>query len=438
MRDKPPGNAIQLGSRPLCDLIRPMYHPLSLFVGLRYTRSRRRNHFISFISLISTLGIALGVVVLITVLSVMNGFHKEVRERILGMASHGDVQALDGRMSDWQEAMRLAREHPRVLGAAPYIEGQAMLSHRREVTGAIVRGVDPALESEVVEVGKHMLTGSLSDLEPGKFRIILGRELANVLGATVGDKVTVIVPQITVTVAGSLPRLKRFTVSGLFEVGMGEYDRGVAMVNIRDAAVLQQLGEAVTGVRLRIDDVWMAQQVGFELANSLKGRYRVLNWTDYHRNFFAALKMEKRMMGLLLFFIVVIAAFNIVSTLVMMVVDKQSDIAILKTFGASPGQIMRIFIVQGATLGAIGTLVGIVAGLGLALNIESAVAAVEQAFGIRFIDPSIYYIAKLPSDVQAMDVALVGVGSFLLSLLMTLAPAWRAYRTQPAEALRYE
>ncbi|MGB5650020.1 MAG: ABC transporter permease, partial [Sedimenticolaceae bacterium] len=304
---------------------------------------------------------ALGVVVLITVLSVMNGFHKEVRERILGMASHGDVQALDGRMSDWQEAMRLAREHPRVLGAAPYIEGQAMLSHRREVTGAIVRGVDPALESEVVEVGKHMLTGSLSDLEPGKFRIILGRELANVLGATVGDKVTVIVPQITVTVAGSLPRLKRFTVSGLFEVGMGEYDRGVAMVNIRDAAVLQQLGEAVTGVRLRIDDVWMAQQVGFELANSLKGRYRVLNWTDYHRNFFAALKMEKRMMGLLLFFIVVIAAFNIVSTLVMMVVDKQSDIAILKTFGASPGQIMRIFIVQGATLGAIGTLVGVVA-----------------------------------------------------------------------------
>jgi len=415
-----------------------MYHPLSLFVGLRYTRSRRRNHFISFISLISTLGIALGVVVLITVLSVMNGFHKEVRERILGMASHGDVQALDGRMQDWQEAMRLAREHPRVRGTAPYIEGQAMLSHRREVTGAIVRGIDPAQEPDVVEVGKHMLKGSLSDLEPGEFRIILGRELANVLGVTIGDKVTVIVPQITVTVAGSLPRLKRFTVSGLFEVGMGEYDRGVAMVNIQDAALLQQLGEAVTGVRLRLDDVWMARQVSFELAESMQGRYRVLNWTDYHRNFFAALKMEKRMMGLLLFFIVVIAAFNIVSTLVMMVVDKQSDIAILKTFGASPGQIMRIFIVQGAVLGAIGTLVGIAAGLGLALNIESAVAAVERAFGIQFIDPSIYYIAKLPSDVQAMDVLLVGVGSFLLSLLMTLAPAWRAYRTQPAEALRYE
>ena len=415
-----------------------MYHPLSLFVGLRYTRSRRRNHFISFISLISTLGIALGVVVLITVLSVMNGFHKEVRERILGMASHGDVQAIDGRMHDWREAMSLAREHPRVRGAAPYIEGQAMLSHRREVTGAIVRGVDPAFEPQVVDVAEHMVSGALTDLEAGEFRIILGRELANVLGVAVGDKVTVIVPQITVTVAGSMPRLKRFTVSGIFEVGMGEYDRGVAMVNIHDAALLQQLGEAVSGVKLRIDDVWMARQVSFELAQALEGRYRVLNWTDYHRNFFAALKMEKRMMGLLLFFIVVIAAFNIVSTLVMMVVDKQSDIAILKTFGASPGQVMRIFIVQGATLGAIGTLVGVVAGLGLALNIESVVAAVEQVFGIQFIDPSIYYIAKLPSDVQAVDVMLVGIGSFLLSLLMTLVPAWRAYRTQPAEALRYE
>lgn len=415
-----------------------MFHPLALFVGLRYTRSRRRNHFISFISLISTVGIALGVIVLITVLSVMNGFHKEVRERILGMASHGDIQAVDGRMEDWRDAMALARRHPRVLGAAPYVEGQAMLSHAREVTGAVVRGVDPALEPEVVDVGAHMVAGSLNDLEPGAFRIILGRELAQVLGVTVGDKVTVIVPQITVTVAGSMPRMKRFTVSGLFEVGMGEYDRGVGIVHIADAGLLQQLGDAVTGVRLRIDDVWRAQEVGFELADSLQGRFRVLNWTDYHRNFFAALKMEKRMMGLLLFFIVVIAAFNIVSTLVMMVVDKQSDIAILKTFGASPAQVMRIFIVQGATLGAIGTLIGVVAGLALALNIEPAVAAVERIFDVQFIDPSIYYIAKLPSDVQSLDIVLVGVGSFLLSLLMTLPPAWRAYRTQPAEALRYE
>jgi lipoprotein-releasing system permease protein len=415
-----------------------MYHPLSLFVGLRYTRSRRRNHFISFISLISTIGIALGVIVLITVLSVMNGFHKEVRERILGMASHGDIQALNGRMTDWQAAMELARRHPEVIGAAPYVEGQAMLSHRRDVTGALIRGVDPLRETEVVDVASHMIAGTLDDLESGAFRVILGKELAQVLGVGVGDKVTVIVPQITVTVVGSVPRLKRFTVSGLFEVGMGEYDRGVAIVHIDDAAKLQQLDNAVTGVRLRITDVWEARRVAVELAESLQGRYRVLNWTDYHRNFFAALKMEKRMMGLLLFFIVVIAAFNIVSTLVMMVVDKQSDIAILKTFGASPGQIMRIFIVQGATLGAIGTLIGLVGGLALALNIEAAVAAVESGFGIQFIDPSIYYIAKLPSDVQTADVVMIGVGSFLLSLLMTLPPAWRAFRTQPAEALRYE
>jgi lipoprotein-releasing system permease protein len=415
-----------------------MFHPFSLFVGLRYTRSRRRNHFISFISLISTLGIALGVIVLITVLSVMNGFHKEVRERILGMASHGDIQALNGRMTDWQDAMRMASTHPRVLGAAPYVEGQAMLSRGRDVTGAVIRGIDPVLEPDVVDVADHLVAGSLDDLVAGRYRIILGRELASVLGASVGDKVTVVVPQITVTVAGSLPRMKRFTVAGLFEVGMGEYDRGIALVHRDDAAVLQRLGDAVTGVRIRIDDVWQAREVGFELAESLQGRYRVLNWTDYHRNFFAALKMEKRMMALLLFFIVVIAAFNIVSTLVMMVVDKQSDIAILKTFGATPGQVMRIFIVQGATLGAIGTLVGIAAGLALSLNIEPVVAAVEQAFGIQFIDPNIYYIARLPSDVQTADVLLVGTGAFLLSLLMTLAPAWRAFRTQPADALRYE
>ncbi len=415
-----------------------MYRPFSLFVGLRYTRSRRRNHFISFISLISTLGIALGVAVLITVLSVMNGFHKEVRERILGMASHGDIQAIDGKMKDWESAMAAATASPRVLAAAPYIESQVMLSNRRDVTGAVVRGIDPALEPGVVDVAQHMKQGSLDDLGAKSFRIVLGRELALALGVGVGDKVTVIVPRIRVTVAGSVPRMKRFTVSGIFEVGMGEYDRGIALIHIDDAAVLNEMGDAVSGVRLRIDDVWEARRVAFELASSLPGRYRVLNWTDYHRNFFAALKMEKRMMGLLLFFIVVIAAFNIVSTLVMMVVDKQSDIAILKTFGAAPGQIMRIFIVQGATLGALGTLVGVAAGLALALNIEPAVAAVEQAFGFRFIDPDIYYIAKLPSDVQTLDVVLVGLGSFLLSLVMTLPPAWRAYRTQPAEALRYE
>jgi len=415
-----------------------MFHPLSLFVGLRYTRSRRRNHFISFISGFSSLGIALGVIALITVLSVMNGFHKEIRDRILGMASHGDIQALNGRLSDWPRALAQASEHPRVLGAAPYIEAQAMLSHRREVSGAIVRGVLPEMEPSVVEVAEHMRVGSLDDLEPQGFGIILGNELAIKLGANLGDKVTVVVPQMTVTIAGSMPRLKRFTVVGVFEVGMNEYDSGVAMIHMQDAAKLLRMGESVTGVRVRLDDVWAAREVSLELANRMDGLYRVLNWTDYHRNFFAALEMEKRMMGLLLFLVVVIAAFNIISTLVMMVVDKRSDIAILKTFGASPGLVMRIFVVQGAALGAAGTALGTVLGLLLAYNVDEVVASVEKALGIHFIDPSIYYISQLPSDVQLADVLLVSGGSFLLSLMMTLYPAWRAYRTEPAEALRYE
>lgn len=415
-----------------------MYQPLSLFIGLRYTRSRRRNHFISFISGFSTLGIALGVIALITVLSVMNGFHKEIRDRILGMASHGDVQALDGRLEDWPGALEQVRQHPRVLGAAPYIQAQAMLSHGREVSGAIVRGILPEYEPQVVDVTEHMVAGSLKQLNPDRFGIILGNELALKLGVNLGDKVTVVVPQMTVTITGSMPRLKRFVVVGIFEVGMNEYDSGVAMIHMHDAAKLLRMGESVTGVRVRIDDVWAAREVSLQLANQMSGLYRVLNWTDYHRNFFSALKMEKRMMGLLLFLVVLIAAFNIISTLVMMVIDKRSDIAILKTFGASPGQVMRIFVVQGAALGAAGTLVGTVLGLLLAFNVDEVVAAVEKAFGIHFIDPSVYYISQLPSDVHAMDVMLVSGGAFLLSLLMTLYPAWRAYRTDPAEALRYE
>lgn len=415
-----------------------MFRPVSLFVGLRYTRSRRRNHFISFISLFSALGIALGVIALITVLSVMNGFHKEIRNRILGMASHGDVQALDGRMDEWREAMALVRKNPKVLAAAPYIQAEVMLSHGRSVAGAVVRGVDPKLESGVVDVQKHMLHGSLQQLQDGRYGIILGSELANTLGVGMGDKLTMVVPELNVSIAGSVPRMRRFTVVGIFQVGMHEYDSGVAMVHLHDAARMLRMGDAVTGVRIRIADVWQARAVSLQLANSLPGIYRVLNWTDYHKNFFAALRMEKRMMGLLLFLIVLIAAFNIITTLVMMVVDKQSDIAIMKTFGASPGTIMRIFMVQGATLGIVGTLAGVLLGVLLALNLEEIVSWIEQAFNVHFIDPKVYYISKLPSDLQWPDVGLIATGSLLLSLLMTLYPAWRAYRTDPAEALRYE
>ena len=415
-----------------------MFYPLSVWIGLRYTRAERRNHFISFISFISTLGIALGVIVLITVLSVMNGFHKEVRERILGMASHANIQALSGGLEDWRQAVALAMDDPKVVGAAPYVESQTMLVHGRQVSGALVRGIDPALEPAVVDVGQHMETGRLDDLQPGRFRIILGRELAMALGARVGDKVTLLVPRFTATPTGSVPRMKRFTVSGIFRVGMGEYDRGVALVNLHDLARLLQMKDRVTGVRLKLADLFEARQVSLELARRLPGYLMVRDWTDEHRNFFAALKMEKRMMGLLLFFIVVIAAFNIVATLVMVVVDKRADIAILKTFGATPRQIMQVFIVQGSVIGLVGTLIGVVGGVLLALNVEQVVAWIESLFDVHFIDPSIYYISVLPSDLHWDDVALVGLGAFACSFLMTLYPAWNAYRTLPAEALRYE
>ncbi|HEC06944.1 MAG TPA: lipoprotein-releasing system transmembrane subunit LolC, partial [Thiolapillus brandeum] len=281
-----------------------MFYPLSVWIGLRYTRAERRNHFISFISFISTMGITLGVIVLITVLSVMNGFHKEVRERILGMASHADINAVaGGGMANWRQALEKARQHPRVVGAAPYVEVMSMLVHGKKVSGALVRGIDKDLEPEVVDVGEHMEAGSLNDLVPGSFNIILGRELAYALQVQVGDKVTMLVPKFTSTPAGTLPRTKRFVVSGIFRVGMGEYDRGVAMVNIKDLAKLLRMGDAVSGIRLKLDDLYAATQVSRELALQFNGLFRVSDWTDQHRNFFSALKMEKRMMGLLLFFI---------------------------------------------------------------------------------------------------------------------------------------
>ena len=415
-----------------------MFKPLQLYIGLRYTKAKRRNHFISFISLISMLGIMLGVVALITVLSVMNGFHKEVRARILGMTSHATVSALDGQLEDWQEAMRLSSDHPNVIGQAPFVEAQTMLINGTRVSGAVLRGIMPELEPRVSDVGEHMIRGEMGQLAPGGFSIVLGRELALVLGVGVGDKVTVVTPQVRITPVGAMPRLKRFTVSGIFEVGMGEYDRGVALVHAEDAAKLLRLGDGGTGVRLKLDDLYLAPRVSRELASQLPGVYRVSDWTYQHRNFFSALRTEKRMMGLILFLIVAVAAFNIVSTLVMVVTDKQSDIAILRTLGASPGTVMGIFVVQGATIGVIGTLLGIIGGILLALNLEQIVQAIEQSFGISFLDPNIYYISALPSDLQWEDVGLVSITAFVITLLATIYPAWRASRTQPAEALRYE
>jgi len=415
-----------------------MFKPLELYIGLRYTRAKRRNHFISFISLTSLLGIMLGVVALITVLSVMNGFQKEVRERILGMTSHATISAYSDGLQDWPAAIALARNHANVVGEAPFIEAQTMLTRSGKVSGALLRGILPGYEKEVSTVGEHMLSAELGELKAGDFGIILGRELALLLGAEMGDKVTVVTPQLRVTPAGSMPRLKSFTVRGIFEVGMGEYDRGVALVHLEDAAKLMKMGSGVTGVRLKLDDMFLAPRVSRELADALPGIYRVSDWTYQHRNFFSALRTEKRMMWLILFLIVAVAAFNIVSTLVMVVTDKQSDIAILRTLGISPASISWIFIVQGTAIGLTGTFAGVIGGIAMALNLERIVQWIESFFSVSFLDPNIYYISALPSELDWNDVGLIGVSAFLITLGATLYPAWRASRTQPAEALRYE
>jgi len=414
-----------------------MFYPLSLFVGLRYTRAKRRNHFISFISLISMLGIMLGIVALIVVLSVMNGFHKEIQERILGMASHATLSKPEG-VDDWQTVLEQVRSVPEVVGAAPFVEIESMLMNAGRTNGALIRGILPEYEDAVSDLRKDMIAGSPDDLVADGFNIILGRELAAVLGVGVGDKVTLVTPQLNASPVGVMPRLKAFNVVGLFEVGMSDYDRGAGFVHMRDAALLMRLGDAAGGVRLKLEDMWEAPLVAREIEYGLDGLYRVSDWTQVHRNFFAALRTEKRMMTIILFLIVAVAAFNIVSTLVMVVTDKRADIAVLRTLGASPGRVMAIFMVQGTAIGFAGTLLGIVGGVLLGWNVEPIVGAIERLFGVHFLDPTIYYISALPSDVHASDVLAIGLGAFLMSVLATLYPAWRASRTDPAEALRYE
>ncbi|MFD2111412.1 lipoprotein-releasing ABC transporter permease subunit [Thiorhodococcus fuscus] len=415
-----------------------MYHPLPLYIGLRYTRAKRRNHFISFISGTSMVGITLGIVALIVVLSVMNGFHKEIQQRILSMASHATLTDPYGGMANWREILEKVRAHRDVVGAAPFVEVQGMLVNGSQVSGALIRGILPTDEDQVSDLRREMTRGSVDDLVDGEFRIVLGRDLAAFLGVGPGDKVTVVTPQVSATPVGIMPRLKRFTVSGIFAVGMADYDRNAAFIQLSDAAKLLNLGDAVSGVRLKLTDMWEAPRLAREIAYDLGGVYRLVDWTQMHSNFFSALAMEKRMMGIILFLIVAVAAFNIVSTLVMVVTDKQSDIAVMRTLGISPGRIMAIFMVQGTAIGLIGTLIGMVAGVILALNVEPVVGAIESLFGVHFLDPSIYYISELPSDVHLSDVLSIGAGAFLMSVLATLYPAWRAARTQPAEALRYE
>ena len=386
----------------------------------------------------SMLGIALGVTALITVLSVMNGFEKELRDRILGMASHATVTTYTGKLPDWQAMQQALADNERIVAMAPYVRGESMLSLGKQVSGALLRGVLPAMEGDVSDVVSHINGGDLGLLEEGKYGIILGSELAIALGAGIGDSITVVAPQVTIGPTGILPRLRRFTVKGIFEVGMFEYDRGVALVHIKDAAKLFRLDDNVTGLRLKLDDIFDAPQIARTLSGELPLDYRVEDWTRQHANFFRAVKTEKRVMFIILTLIVAVAAFNIVSTLVMVVTDKRADIAILRTLGATPGSIMTIFIIQGIVIGAMGTALGVAGGVGLALNVETIVPAIESMFSVEFLAADVYYISDVPSELYWNDVWIMASVSLGLSLLATLYPAWRAARTHPAEALRYE
>ena len=410
------------------------------FIGLRYTASRSGggNRFISFISLISMLGLALGVAALIVVLSVMNGFQKELRTRILGVASHAQIMGAEGELDNWAAAVAKASRHQRVVAAAPYVQQQAMLSLAGQVKGVLVRGILPDEEDKVADFTRHMKVGTLARLQPGEFGIVLGAELAYALRAFEGDKVTLIAPQGMVTPAAVLPRMKQFTVVGIFEVGMYEYDSGLALLRMEDAQRLYQMDDSVSGVRLKLDDLFAAPTVVRELAMSLGADLRVSDWTRNHANFFRAVQIEKNMMFLILLLIVAVAAFNIVSTLVMTVQDKRADIAILRTLGASPGSILRIFVIQGTLIGVIGLSLGIAGGVALALNVDTVVPFLERLLGIQFLAKDVYYISDLPSDLHAADVWIIAVTSFTLTVLATLYPSWRAARVNPAEALRYE
>jgi lipoprotein-releasing system permease protein len=417
--------------------------PYELFIGLRYTRAKRKNHFISFISLTSMIGIALGVAALIVVLSVMNGFQAELRTRILGVASHLEITGTNNQLGNWQTLAQQVSQfksqgQAEVIASAPYVMAQGMLSYDQAVQGALVRGVLPAEENKVADLGKNMKVGSLSDLRAGEFGVVLGADLAHLLGVTIGEKVVLMAPQGQFTPTGVVPRIKQFKVVGLFQIGMYEYDAGLALIHMEDAAKLYRMGENVSGLRLKLNDLFDAPAISAKLAQKLDGNYFVTDWTQQHANFFKAVQLEKKVMFIILTLIVAVAAFNIVSTLVMAVTDKRADIAIMRTFGASPRSIMGIFMVQGALIGMIGTLVGAVVGVVIALNIDTIIPFIESLFKVQFLAKDVYYISDLPSKLEWSDVITIVVMSFILSLLATLYPSYKASTINPAEALRYE
>ncbi|MDR0181641.1 lipoprotein-releasing ABC transporter permease subunit [Lysobacter arvi] len=414
-----------------------MFKPIPVAIGLRYLRAKRRNGFISFISLASIAGIALGVTALITTLAVMSGFQREIRDRMLQMAAHATVSAYGEPLTDWQTAVRQAVADKRVAGAAPYIEKEALLSGARNQP-AMVRGVLPDQEGRVSVLADKMVQGRLDSLAPGSFNIVLGKELALWLGVGVGDSVVMTTTDFRSTPLGAVPQLKRFTVSGIFEAGYNDFDKGLAVVNMHDMQRLLRMGEGVTGVRLRLHDMDQAWDVARDLAVSLGGPFRVSDWTSENANMFRALKMEKTIMAILLSLIIAMGAFNLVSSQVMLVTDKQADIAILRTLGLTPRGVMQVFVVQGTLIGVIGTVIGVIGGITLTLNLEHILKAIEALVGVQLLPEDVYYITGLPTDLQSSDVMIIAAVALVMAFFATIYPAWRAARTAPAEALRYE